>query len=83
MISKLYTNHLKIVIVLFSFLGLQSCKIDSPTELNFNSGWKFKIIEEVKNVESNIYDVTYDDSDWDKVELPHTAHIEPLIILAL
>jgi len=80
MISKLYTNHLKIVIVLFSFLGLQSCKIDSPTELNFNSGWKFKIIEEVKNVESNIYDVTYDDSDWDKVELPHTAHIEPLVV---
>ncbi|MDY7396314.1 glycoside hydrolase family 2 TIM barrel-domain containing protein [Aureibaculum sp. 2210JD6-5] len=45
---------------------------------NFNYNWKFKKQEGV--VDAKLYAYAINDTKWKNVSLPHTAHIEPLVI---
>jgi len=66
-----------LLIVLFAF---QSCKEVTFSSLKINADWKFKIIDESKDLEADIHTIKYDDSNWKSVSLPHTANIEPLTV---
>lgn len=61
---KLKFKSLLFVAFLFSVGNINS---QSRTKVNFGSDWEFKI-EENKT------------SDWEKITIPHTAKIEPLVV---
>ncbi|KAA3613542.1 MAG: DUF4982 domain-containing protein [Calditrichaeota bacterium] len=49
-------------------------------DINFNKSWFFSKIEN-DSVDDNKYSKTeFDHSKWQKVNLPHTANIEPLVV---
>ena len=53
----------------------------SPTiKLSFNHNWKFSKITETTNSEVALTNADFNDATWEKVSLPHTANIEPLVV---
>lgn len=50
--------------------------------INFNDDWKFKRCESSENAMEDFKEIDYDDADWEKVTLPHTPRIEPLVVNA-
>ncbi len=74
-------RHIKLIgLLFFTFFLLESCEKAPIAKLNINADWKFKRIEESKDSEVNMHSLTYDDSKWESVSLPHTAKIESLIV---
>jgi len=56
-----------------------SCQNQNEAKLKFNSNWKFKLLDDADS-ESSLFKSDYNDSDWENVSLPHTAHLEPLVV---
>ncbi|MCL5245357.1 DUF4982 domain-containing protein [Cellulophaga sp. 20_2_10] len=66
--------------VLLVAVAVQSCTKDVPTTIAINKDWKFKIIDESKVAAKDLATAEFNDKDWQSVQLPHTANIEPLIV---
>lgn len=72
------------VIAVFALLMLAGCSLPSEiqtveTQYNFNDNWEF-----VKDIDTTITDAFFSESgqqpNWESVQIPHTANIEPLVI---
>ena len=64
---------------------LISCGANKRTEfrrdVNFNTDWKFTLLDSIQSEnEENFATEKFVDDTWEKVSLPHTAHIEPLVV---
>ncbi|WP_117883683.1 glycoside hydrolase family 2 protein [Aureibaculum luteum] len=70
-----------IVLLIVATLTLQFCKKNDIVEATpLNEDWKFSKINETGALDESIYSIAYDDSQWETVNLPHTANIEPLTV---
>jgi len=49
-------------------------------DIDFNNGWKFKRCESSENTLEAFKEIDYNDASWEKVTLPHTPRIEPLVV---
>ncbi|MDW5288089.1 glycoside hydrolase family 2 protein [Formosa sp. PL04] len=58
----------------------QSCKEGSNAEINMNGDWKFKLIEDDAISDNEMFATNFNDASWETVGLPHTAHIEPVLV---
>ncbi|MFI3280493.1 MAG: glycoside hydrolase family 2 TIM barrel-domain containing protein [Rikenellaceae bacterium] len=49
---------------------------------SFNNGWRFSLAENIANSpdDTKIAAASFDDSSWSSVALPHTAHLEPILV---
>lgn len=66
------------ILVLLAFVGCYHTKVDSSKEYEslFNDDWYF-----IKDVEKSIDEILQlNGQNWQKVKLPHSANIEPLVI---
>lgn len=66
--------------LLFVLSGTCFLKAGTIGRQNFNQGWRFKLLND-----STFWDDAYEnpalnDADWETVSLPHTAHMEPLVV---
>ena len=72
------------LISLFTILACVqlSFKEDSPIhqQISFNAGWKFKLLDAKNNGNKEYATENYSDATWENVSLPHTAHIELLVV---
>ena len=75
-------NLLLLLMILLTAAGCSPNSSESvfedPTTLNFNKGWEF-----VKDIDPEVTNDHFDRNstiDWERVSLPHTANIEPLVI---
>lgn len=57
-----------------------SCEQDASSRVDFNTGWKFNRLDESNIREDDFQMPGFDDSAWEPVRLPHTAHLEPLVV---
>ena len=69
-----------IILLCLALIQKNSLFAQMPGTTNFNSGWEF-----VKDVDTSIVPALFEKGNiythpWEKVSLPHTANIEPLII---
>ncbi|QHI39266.1 Beta-galactosidase [Kordia antarctica] len=68
-------------LLIVAALAFQSCKDAAVKEnLGINENWKFSKVDESKDLEGQIHALSFDDSAWETVHLPHTANIEPLTV---
>ena len=67
--------------LLSTVLIFQSCVANTGVEkINFNSDWKFKLIDDSTISEAKFHESVFDDAAWKSVSLPHSANIEPLVV---
>jgi beta-galactosidase len=72
------------LLIILSVLALFSCQksFDIPGFAEranlFNSGWQFAKASDVSDLA--LLSSSNDETEWESVTLPHTAHIEPLVI---
>jgi len=52
----------------------------SNRNINFNENWTFYRCPDKANESSLFKDIDFNDSNWDRVTLPHTPIIEPLVV---
>ncbi|MFR9615901.1 MAG: glycoside hydrolase family 2 TIM barrel-domain containing protein [Rikenellaceae bacterium] len=73
-------RHFRSISILLLLITL-NIGVISAREL-FNDGWRFAITDSIANpkIEDEIPLHEFDDSSWKAVELPHTAHMEPLLV---
>lgn len=73
-----------VLLIVFALL-LYNCSIkeqkisSSRYRINFNQEWKY-VKQDSNKATASFYEPSLDDSSWESVSLPHTAHIEPLVI---
>ena len=80
--SKFILNTIKQSLI-GAFLLVTSVAVaqKSPTvKLNFNHDWKFSKINTTTNSDEALTKADFNDVSWEKVSLPHTANIEPLVV---
>lgn len=65
---------------LLIILVIVSCSGEHVMDVNINSDWKFMRLKASDNAEENYYLSDYDDSTWERISLPHTANVEPLLV---
>ncbi|MDZ7660116.1 glycoside hydrolase family 2 protein [Fodinibius sp.] len=82
MISTILKRCFVFLIPLFLLIGCglekNSSEFTDNTTLNFNADWQF-----VRDVDTTVTDDFFSkqsELEWEDVALPHTAHIEPLVI---
>ncbi len=74
-------KRLSFISICFSvFLFLESFHVALANKTSFNSDWKFKLLKSPDFSDKDFQTVAFDDSKWESVSLPHTAHIEPMIV---
>ncbi|APU11071.1 beta-galactosidase [Cellulophaga lytica] len=78
--NYLKTKTVYTFFILLLSLAVQSCAQDQPTTININKNWKFKIVDESKVDVKELFKANFNDKDWQNVQLPHTANIEPLVV---
>ncbi len=66
--------------LLIGILQLLNLGVKAQKKINFNGDWKFYRAENSVVDGSLLHLIAYDDSAWEDVRLPHTAHIEPLVV---
>lgn len=66
--------------LLVTFLSFSSCEDAGTATIKINDEWKFKLLTENETIKEDYHLTDYNDSDWEKVSLPHTAHLEPLTV---
>ncbi|MBK0369508.1 glycoside hydrolase family 2 protein [Flavobacterium agrisoli] len=64
---KILLKYFPLLLILLLLLAAQQSQAQSRTKTNFGSDWEFK---REKNNSSN----------WEKISIPHTAKIEPLVV---
>ncbi|MCG9793712.1 glycoside hydrolase family 2 protein [Flavobacterium algicola] len=66
----------------FFFIGFSVATIAQETsvKIDFNKDWKFTKVNGTVNADKDLVQANYNDSNWEKVRLPHTANIEPLVV---
>lgn len=69
-----------LVVLLSAILFFESCEQKINQKIKINTDWKFKLVEESSVSDDQFHLFDYDDSSWEEVSLPHTAHIEPLVV---
>lgn len=73
--------HFLVVGCLFlTFLLFQSCAEGKVEKISINDEWKFKLLDDSTISEDAYHIANFDDTGWTSVSLPHTAHIEPLLV---
>ncbi len=83
--SKINFLSFRLLIGLLLF-GLASCtdrkeiNAEFKRNINFNDGWKFKRCETARDTLTIYKNPDFNDVDWEKVTLPHTPRIEPLVV---
>ncbi len=65
--------HIVILLAIFAILPTQAQEL-------FNSDWNFHRIDNTTENQKSFSSVEFDASKWERVELPHTANIEPLTV---
>ncbi|UXX81092.1 glycoside hydrolase family 2 protein [Reichenbachiella carrageenanivorans] len=65
---------------LLIILMMISCSGEQMMDVKINSDWKFKRLKASDNAEEKYYLSDYDDASWERVSLPHTANVEPLVV---
>ncbi len=81
--KSIFFKHLGLVTCICTLaLTLLSCEesVVLSKRVNFNSDWKFYQCEDKKDSETKYAEISFDDSDWEAVSLPHTSNIEPLVV---
>jgi len=76
-------NKIKIVqaIFLFVFITSQIFAQGNRQKINFNSDWQFKNQEDFDASQATLpTETNFSFDNWQKVTLPHTAKVEPLVI---
>ncbi len=68
--------------ILWSFIAISSVVTAQETsvKLDFNKDWKFTKVNAKTLSDSELIQSNYNDANWEKVSLPHTANIEPLVV---
>lgn len=66
--------------LLLTLFILVSCSKEHEAKTLFNDGWKYKLVDKTESNNSKFYTSDYDDTQWADISLPHTAHIEPLVV---
>ncbi|WP_163397301.1 glycoside hydrolase family 2 protein [Flavobacterium fluviatile] len=68
--------------IVWSFIAISSVVTAQETsvKLDFNKDWKFTKVNETTTADTDLIQPNYNDANWEKVSLPHTANIEPLIV---
>ncbi|GJM64289.1 glycoside hydrolase family 2 TIM barrel-domain containing protein [Persicobacter diffluens] len=72
-------NFFKIYLAVL-IMSCLSCQTVPPGTINFNKDWKFLLVQEDKNNEEEFHLPILDDTQWSSVALPHSAHLEPLLV---
>jgi len=67
-------------ILFFLIAGLSACQEVEDNKININKGWQFKLVDEADGTEADYFKTDFKDDDWEQVSLPHTAHLEPLVV---
>ncbi|MDF7823886.1 glycoside hydrolase family 2 TIM barrel-domain containing protein [Pontiellaceae bacterium B12227] len=69
------------VIAMMIALGLLAgCREVDENTISVNRGWKFQRLENPDAATDGFQAMEFDDSDWESVNLPHSAYHEPLVI---
>ncbi|WP_066633032.1 glycoside hydrolase family 2 TIM barrel-domain containing protein [Labilibacter marinus] len=69
-----------LLLLMVSMFFMFACTNSVTNRYKINSDWKFKLLEEAEINEEEFSKKSYDDTSWEDVSLPHTAHIEPLLV---
>jgi beta-galactosidase len=74
-------KHLILFCLIAQFTSFSAfSKVTLSSKINFNADWKFKLIDKSIDESNESFAGNIDDSGWQSVSLPHTAHLEPLIV---
>ncbi|MFI3321132.1 MAG: glycoside hydrolase family 2 TIM barrel-domain containing protein [Rikenellaceae bacterium] len=70
-----------IYLSIFMLFALASCTptVEPSREL-FNTGWKFSKLSKADEENRDYGKADFNAQDWESVQLPHTANLEPLIV---
>jgi beta-galactosidase len=71
---------INLVVLLSVILIFESCEQKNDGRIKINADWKFNLVEESNVLDDQFHFSDYDDSSWEDVCLPHTAHLEPLVV---
>ncbi|BAX79076.1 glycoside hydrolase family 2 TIM barrel-domain containing protein [Labilibaculum antarcticum] len=69
-----------LVVLLSGIVFLGSCEQKQEEKIRINADWKFKLVDESSISEDQFHLSDYNDLAWEDVSLPHTAHLEPLVV---
>ncbi len=70
-----------IALMLAIIIVFPSCRQNTPGErISLNTSWRFFCLDEANSSEEAFHQVDFNDVSWESVSLPHTAHIEPLLV---
>ncbi|VGO20445.1 glycoside hydrolase family 2 protein [Pontiella sulfatireligans] len=67
-------------LMLLAILGLAGCKEVSENTVSVNGGWTFTRLATPESDATGFEAPEFDDEKWQAVNLPHTAHLEPLVV---
>jgi len=68
------------ILILLVFFALTGCQGNPGNKQSFNDGWKYKLMEDSTVYDQDFINPDYNDAEWSSVSLPHTAHLEPMVV---
>jgi beta-galactosidase len=79
LIKKIQFNLTMIAAIIGGFMFLSACN-NPDVDTDFNKNWYFTKTLDSTLFQKVIASNTFSSNGWEKVSLPHSAHIEPLVI---